>query len=178
MPGRRQSNPLRREVSQLVAVLLPELAQLSLQRQNPAVTPVFHGGFLGSRHFTAVFADVLEGIERVRALAAGYGVAIHIRLSECPHGATDPLAHLRGASPPWGKARVILWATGPDRIASMKALREVLRTDLAAAKQGIEALPKEVLVNVDSSYAERAAQVLRDAGCDAEAVLVGAAARR
>lgn len=92
-------------------------------------------------------------------------------MRECPGGLEDPLAHLRGATRPWGKSRVILWAVGSDRIAAMKAVRETLGRELEAAKDALEGLPKEILVDVDTSYAERAVQLLREAGCDAEAVI-------
>jgi hypothetical protein len=47
------------------------------------------------------------------------------------------------------------------------------RNGAEAAKSLGDDLPTEVLVDVEHAFAERAAEVLRAAGCDAEAVLPG-----
>jgi ribosomal protein L7/L12 len=53
----------------------------------------------------------------------------------------------------------------------MKAAREALGSELAEAKSAIADLPKEVLVDVEHAYAEKAAAILREAGCDVEVVI-------
>lgn len=126
---------------------------------------------MGSRYLSAVFTDLVAGVEAVRRVAAQHDVMLRVRVMECAHGVVDPLAHLRASTRPWGQTRVILWSVGSDRIRAMKALREAIGTELADAKTAIEDLPKEVLVEVDQVYAERAVALLRDAGCDAEAVI-------
>ena len=72
---------------------------------------------------------------------------------------------------PWDRFRVILWRIGPDRIAAMKALHDVLGCDLGDAKAALEDLPRELLADVSEEHARRAADALARAGCEAEVVL-------
>ncbi len=97
----------KRRVNELVAKLqglLPRLTQREEHDKRPRIPPAFHEGHWGSRHLTAVFGRIIEGVEVVRALAAEHGVSLRVRLTECPHGVADPLAHLRGAPPPLGSS--------------------------------------------------------------------------
>ena len=44
---------------------------------------------------------------------------------------------------------------------------------LADVKAFVAELPQEVIVDVDGAYAQRATELLREAGCDSEAVIRG-----
>jgi hypothetical protein len=135
---------------------------------RPAIAPAWHAGEWGMRHLSVVFRDLVEGVRGVRGIAREAGVRIRIRIHECPHGLRDPFAALRAPAIPWGRFRVILWQIGADRIAAMKAVREVTRSGLAEAKAALGDLPREVLVDVDEPCARSAADVLAKAGCDVE----------
>jgi ribosomal protein L7/L12 len=176
VPGGQWNDPEKRRriegMERALGPLLPALVERKEYDQRPVVAPVFHDSEWGSRHLSAVFDDLVSGVEAVRQVAKDHGVHLRARIWECPHGVADPLAHLRGCIRPRGAARVIVWTLGADRICGMKALREVTGTELADVKALVAQLPLEVLVHVDGAYAERAAQLLRDAGCDAEAVMV------
>ncbi|AUX44677.1 uncharacterized protein SOCE26_061440 [Sorangium cellulosum] len=154
-----------------VAAELPAWTSRSEHDRRPPIAPAWHSGDFHSRHLSAVFADLVEGVQGVRRLALEHGMRLTVRVEECPHGAVDPLVHLRARPIPWGPFRVILWQLGPDRIAAMRAVRESVGCGLAEAKAALEDLPREILVDVSEEHARRAADLLRQAGCDAEAVL-------
>lgn len=156
---------------QRVAAELPAWTARGEHDNRPPIVPVWHRGFWGSRHLSAVFADLVEGVQGVRRLAREHGMSLTVRVAECPHGVPDPFATLRGQAVPWGRFRVILWQVGPDRIAAMKAVREALGCGLGEAKTALEDLPREILVDVGEEHARRVAGVLVQAGCDAEVVL-------
>lgn len=155
------------------ALVAPELAALVARPEHdrrPTIAPAWHRGYWGERHLSVVFADLVEGVRRVQAIADACGMDLTLRLAECPHGAEDPFAVLRRPTIPTGWHRVILWAPGPDRVATMKALREVMACGLGEAQAALGELPKEVLVDVTERYAEGAAATLRAAGCEVEVV--------
>jgi ribosomal protein L7/L12 len=52
----------------------------------------------------------------------------------------------------------------------MRAVHEVMACGLVEAKDALEALPGELLIDVSARYAEDAVAALQAAGCDAEAV--------
>ena len=153
-----------------LAPLLPALLVRDEYDKRPCIPHMFHAGFWGSRHLTVVMSKLVPGVASVRAVAERHGVSLGVRIFECAHGVTDPLASLRGSDRPWGRARVILWSIGADRVAALKAVREVRGCGLDEVKAAIEELPTEVLVDVDLAYAERAVLTLQQAGCDAERV--------
>lgn len=139
---------------------------------RPAIAPVFCHGHMGGAELTAVFNNVVAGVEAVRQVAVKHQIGVYaVRVNECAHGVVDPLAHLRPAMRPWGTSRVILWSLGDDRMRALKAVREVLGAELRELEDAIENLPKEILVKVERAYAERAVAILRAAGCDAESVI-------
>lgn len=155
------------------ALLRPELDALVARPEHdrrPVVAPAWHRGYWGERHLSVVFADLVAGVRAVRAVADACGMELTLRLAECPHGADDPLAMVRRPTIPAGWNRLILWSPGPDRVATMKALREVMACGLDEARAALDELPKEVLIDVTARYAESAAATLRAAGCDAEVV--------
>jgi ribosomal protein L7/L12 len=137
---------------------------------RPPVAPAFHHGDWGARSMSAVFVDLVAGVQAVRALAEQARMSLYLRVWECPGEGHDPFAALRAQSRPWGRFRVILWQVGPDRIAAMKAVREALACGLTEAKVALADLPSEVLIDVDERFARAAVEGLRAAGCDAELV--------
>jgi ribosomal protein L7/L12 len=151
-----------------------ELAALTARGEHdnrPAVAPAWHRGFWGARSLSAVFRDLVEGVQALRRVADEVGVLLTLRVYECPHGARDPFAMLRERPIPWGQFRVILWKIGEDRIAAMKAVRDALGCGLADAKAALQDLPREILVDVGEEHAKEAAAAFVRAGCDAEVVL-------
>jgi ribosomal protein L7/L12 len=172
--GVQWDSPARKErlaaVEQALAPLLPALTNTKGPEERSAVVPVFHQGPWGRKLLTAVFADVVEGVRVVSQTAEKLGIDVRVRIVECIEGLADPLAPLRAGGTPWGRSRVILWAVCDDRIRAMKAICEVTGSAVDEAKALLEALPNEILVDVDHAFAERAAEALREAGCDAEAL--------
>ncbi len=150
-----------------VAAELPALTARREYDDRPPIAPAWHGG----AYLSVVFADFVEGVQAVRRIAGEHGMALRVRVWECPSGVPDPFAMLRGRPGSWGRFRVILWQIGPDRITAMKAVRDALGCGLGEAKAALEDLPREVLVDVGEEEARRAAGVLGAAGCDAEVVL-------
>jgi hypothetical protein len=150
--------------------LLPELTGRGQHDNRPAVAPAFHRATFGGRGVAVIFADLVEGVQKVRALADETRTGLRLRVWECEPG-PDPFAALRASARPWGQFRVILWQLGPDRIAAMKAVRDALACGLEEAKQALSELPAEVLVDVDETFAQKAAAKLLNAGCDAEVVV-------
>lgn len=158
------------------ALLRPELDALVTRPESdrrPSVAPAWHRGYWGERNLSVVFADLVEGVRAVRAVADACGMDLTLRLAECPHGAEDPLANVRRPMIPAGWSRVILWSPGTDRVATMKALREVMACGLDEARAAIDDLPREVLVDVSEPHAQAAAATLRAAGCDVEVAAPG-----
>jgi ribosomal protein L7/L12 len=155
------------------ALVRPELAPLIARPgydPRPPVPPAWHRGSWGQRHLSVVFGDLLAGVQAVRSIADACGMNLTLRLTECPHEVEDPFALLRLPTVSSGLHRVILWGPGPNRVAAMRALREVMACGLDEAKAMLDGLPKEVLVDVSERYAEGAATVLSGAGCEAEVV--------
>ncbi|WP_437573960.1 ribosomal protein L7/L12 [Sorangium sp. So ce887] len=156
---------------QRVTAELPAWTAPREHDSRPPIAPAWHGDGWRSRHLSAVFADLVEGVQGVRRLAREHGMRLTVRVTECPHGVADPFARLRARPNPWGPFHVILWQIGPDRIAAMKAVRQAVGCDLDEVKAALEGLPREILVDVTEEHARRAADLLRQAGCDAEAVV-------
>ncbi|MCB9564481.1 MAG: ribosomal protein L7/L12 [Kofleriaceae bacterium] len=156
-----------------LAAALPTLAAPDPHDSRPAIAPVFHRGSWGARQLTAVFRDVIEAMRAIRALAGAHGVDLDLRVRECPGGVADPLALLRasGAAAPRGVWTVILWQVGADRIAVMKAVRQLRGCGLQEARDALAELPLEVVVDVAEAFARDGAAALVAAGADAEAVM-------
>jgi hypothetical protein len=153
--------------------LAEELGPLTERRehdQRPPIEPAWHRGHWSARHLSVVFRNLVEGVSAVRRLADEMGVESRLDLRECPSNVRDPFATLRGSTIPQGVARIILWQIG-DRIAAMKAVREVLGCGLDESKKFLADLPCEMLLDVDIAYANKARETLVGAGCDAEVVV-------
>jgi hypothetical protein len=174
VPSSRYDDPSNREkLDAFETRLAGELGPLTGRREHdrrPLIEPAWHRGHWGARHLSVVFCDLVEGVSAVRRLANEMGVQSRLDLRECPSNVQDPFATLRGSTIPWGAARIILWQIG-DRIAAMKALREVLGCGLDEAKKFLDDVPREMLLDVDLAYANKARETLVQAGCDAEVVV-------
>ncbi len=172
--GMRYGDPrLEPALEAFEALVRPELDALIARPdydRRPVVKPAWHLGFWGERHLSVVFGDLVEGVRAVRAIADACGMNLSLRLSECPGEVEDPFALLRAPKLPHGLHRLILWSIGGDRVAAMRALREVTACGLEEARGMLEGLPREFLVDVTERYADQAATVLRAAGCDVEVV--------
>ncbi len=117
------------------------------------------------------FADLLKQIETmtvleladfVKALEDRFGVS-----AAAPMMMAGPMAAAADAAPAEEKTsfNVVLTASGDQKIAVIKALREV-RSDLGLkeAKDLVDAAPKEVLANAKKEDAEAAKAKLEAAG--------------
>ena len=138
--------------------------------QRPPIAPAWYRGAWGLRHLSVVFRNLVDGVAHVGRVAKEMGIDSRLNVRECPSDVADPFAILRGGAIPGGLAGVILWHIG-DRIAAMKAVREVLGCGLDDAKKAITELPSEVLTKVDIAYAKKAVDTLVRAGCNAEVVV-------
>lgn len=152
------------------ARLKPELGAFTERREydkRPPIEPAWYQGAWSVRHLGVVFEDLVAGVAHVARVAKEMGVDVRLTIRECPNNVADPLAMLRGGTIPAGVSAVILWQVG-DRIAAMKAVREVLACSLEEAKKTLADLPIEMLHHVDVGYARKAVETLVRAGCDAE----------
>lgn len=155
------------------ARLRPELGALAERREydrRPPIEPAWFRGAWGLRHLSVVFRNLVDGVAHIGGVAKEMGIHSRLNVRECPNDVADPFATLRGGAIPGGLAGVILWRIG-DRIAAMKAVREVIGCGLDEAKKAIADLPSEVLDKVDIVYAKKAVETLKAAGCEAEVVV-------
>ncbi|MDO8570748.1 MAG: 50S ribosomal protein L7/L12 [Candidatus Daviesbacteria bacterium] len=106
---------------------------------------------------------VLELADLVKALEEKFGVsaapvAVVAGASGAPTGATE-------AAPEQTSFNVILTSGGANKIAAIKAVREIVPTlGLKEAKDLVEAAPKPVLEGVNKATAEEAKAKLTAAG--------------
>lgn len=110
---------------------------------------------------------VLELAELVHALEDKFGVSASAPIAaasgvSAPAGATEPIEEQTTFN-------VILTASGANKIASIKAVRELVPTlGLKEAKDLVEAAPKLVLEGVNKATAQDAKNKLTSAGATAE----------
>ncbi|MCA9705703.1 MAG: ribosomal protein L7/L12 [Myxococcales bacterium] len=116
-----------------------------------------------------VFEDLVAGIAEVRALVAQSPVQVRVRVFEARNEEGDPLSFLRGerATVP-GEHQVIVWQAGPDRVATLRAIRQVTGSGLREARALLDDLPAELLTSANRHDAEAALRVLTEAGASAE----------
>jgi len=125
------------------------------------------------------FPDLAAGAAEVQRCAAAVGVQAHLRVLEALAEDGDPLAPLRRwPDPEAGAWQAVLWEPGPNRVAALKALREVTGLGLAEAKERLAEAPCVVVERVGLEVAQGAAEKLRAAGADAEALGPGDLARQ
>ncbi len=118
-----------------------------------------------------VFADIVAGIAAVDACVRRHGAILYVDVCEAPIGAGDPLLGWRGTAPGTGAWQVVLWRPGDDRVAAMKALRDVAGFGLDEVKSKLDQLPAVVLDNVSEDVAKEGARILVEAGCRADAFI-------
>ena len=107
--------------------------------------------------------SVMELADLVHALEDRFGVSASAPVATAPVGAGQA-----GAGEPQEEKttfNVILTSAGVNKIASIKAVRELVPTlGLKEAKDLVEAAPKPVLEGVNKEAAEEAKKKLTDAG--------------
>ena len=102
-------------------------------------------------------ADLVKALEEKFGVSAAAPVAI-ASASSAPAGATE-------AVPEQTSFNVILTSGGANKIAAIKAVREIVSTlGLKEAKDLVEAAPKPVLEGVNKATAEEAKAKLTAAG--------------
>jgi large subunit ribosomal protein L7/L12 len=112
--------------------------------------------------------SVLELSEFVKALEEKFGVTAAMPMATT----TAPQAASEGAEEPKEEQttfNVVLAAGGTNKIAVIKALREINQNlGLKEAKDLVDTAPKEILVGVNKATAEEARKKLTDAGATVE----------
>ncbi len=111
--------------------------------------------------------SVLELADLVHALEERFGVSAQSPVVAAPSGA----GQAAGAEPEPEKTtfNVILSSAGANKIAAIKAVRELIPTlGLKEAKDLVEAAPKPVLESVNKATAEEAKTKLTAAGATVE----------
>ncbi len=106
---------------------------------------------------------ILELADLVKALEEEFGV------SAAPVAAA-PVAGAAAAAPVGGKTGfdVILKAAGANKLAVIKAAREITGLGLKDAKDLVEAAPKTIKEGVSKEEADKVAEQLKAAGAEVE----------
>lgn len=138
--------------------------------ERPPIGPAWYTDFdHGVPKVCALFLDLPKAVEEVQRLADDAGFDTYVRLFELNERA-DPFAAFRCPRKNWGLAQVILWSVPEDPVQALQAVRSGLESTLQEAKDVVDALPVEVLKDVDEATAREVCARLRTAGCDAEVV--------
>ena len=124
---------------------------------------------MASEKITAIIEElkvltVLELSELVHAVEEEFGVSAAAPVAVAAAG---PAA---AAAPEVEQTEftVILKGIGANKIAVIKAVRELTSLGLAEAKALVDGAPKAVKENVDKETADKAAEVLKAAGAEVE----------
>lgn len=114
--------------------------------------------------------SVLELSKLVKALEEKFGVQAAAPVAAAaPSGAAPPGEEGKEAAPEQTVFNVVLAASGANKIAVIKALREInQQLGLKEAKDLVEAAPKEILTGVNKATAEEAKKKLEAAGATVE----------
>lgn len=155
--------------TELRDAILPPLAATRAPHERTIEPAWFHERIL--LRVAVVFRDLVAGIAAVDACVRRHGARLHVDVQEAPMGAGDPLLGWRSAVPGAGAWQVVLWRPGDDRVAAMKALRDVANIPLDEVKAKLDELPAVVLDDVSEEVAKEAARVLALAGCRADAFI-------
>jgi len=111
--------------------------------------------------------SVLELADLVKALEDKFGIAA--APIAAPAAAATPAEEKGEESAGQSTFKVILTATGDNKIGVIKAVREINSAlGLKEAKDLVEAAPKEILTEVKKEEAEAAQKKLQEAGAKAE----------
>jgi large subunit ribosomal protein L7/L12 len=108
--------------------------------------------------------SVLELNELVKALEEAFGVSAAAMVAAAPAAGGDAAA----AEEEQTEFTVLLKAAGPNKIATIKAVRELTGLGLKEAKAVVDEAPKPVKENVSKEDAEAAAAKLKDVGAEVE----------
>jgi large subunit ribosomal protein L7/L12 len=112
--------------------------------------------------------SVMELSELVNALQDKLGVTATAPVSTAPATTTDQ-AEGKEAAGGAAKQTVVLKAVGENKIAAIKAIREIDQSiGLKEAKDMTENLPAEVLKDAKAEDAKTAVEKLKSAGCTVE----------
>jgi hypothetical protein len=112
---------------------------------------------------------LLAATTALRDAAARHGLESRLRVFESMPG-PDPLAPLRTDAAKHEGYEVVLWRAGADPAATMRALREVAKLELAELRERMADLPTVVLARATREDAARAVEALRATGADADAL--------
>lgn len=113
--------------------------------------------------------SVLELSELVKALEEKFGVSAQVVAARGQTTTTAPDAQPEEAAPEQTVFNVVLASAGANKIAVIKAVREVVPTlGLKEAKDLVEGAPKEVLTGVNKATAEEAKKKLEATGATVE----------
>lgn len=113
--------------------------------------------------------SVLELADLVKALETTFGVSAAMVPSLATGGGGQPPATTEAPEEEQTTFNVILASGGANKIAVIKAVRELVPTlGLKEAKDLVEAAPKEVLTGVNKAVGEEAKTKLTQAGATVE----------
>ena len=107
---------------------------------------------------------VLELNTLVKALEEEFGVSAAAPVAVAAAGPAAAAAPVEEQT----EFTVILKGIGANKIAVIKAVRELTSLGLAEAKALVDGAPKAVKENVDKETADKAAEVLKAAGAEVE----------
>ena len=110
--------------------------------------------------------SVLELAELVKALEEKFGVKAQAMVAAAPAGGAA--AGDAGAAEEKSAFTVMLTAAGEQKIAVIKAVRDITGLGLKEAKDLVDAAPKAVKENVSKEQAEEMKKALMDAGATVE----------
>lgn len=164
-----------REDSRKAALLALRDALIAGPLASPGVKGIPFAWRLGyhgrSLEIGAAFQDPVAGARVVGELARAHAAEVRVRAFETPHGVADPLAFMRGGRVPTpGAYALTLFAAGPDRAATLRALQGVMGGDEHEARAVLDRLPAEVLRCVSREDAEAGCTQLWRVGADAGVV--------
>jgi large subunit ribosomal protein L7/L12 len=113
--------------------------------------------------------SVLELSEFVKALEEKFGVSAQAMVAAAPAAGAPPAEGAEAAGEEQTVFNVVLASGGANKIAVIKAVRELVPTlGLADAKALVDSAPKEVLTAVNKQTANEAKEKLSAAGATVE----------
>ena len=113
--------------------------------------------------------SVLQLSDLVKALEEKFGVSASAMAPTPSSGQVAPAAEAEEAEPEQTVFNVVIASSGANKIAVIKALRELVPTlGLKEAKDLVDAAPKEALTQVNKKTAEEAKAKLTAAGATVE----------
>jgi large subunit ribosomal protein L7/L12 len=113
--------------------------------------------------------SVLELSEFVKALEEKFGVSAQAMVAAAPAAGAVPAEGAEAAGEEQTVFNVVLASGGANKIAVIKAVRELVPTlGLADAKALVDSAPKEVLTAVNKQTANEAKEKLSAAGATVE----------